>query len=182
MIEINPFPYYLPSHPKKLILGSFPCYNGKDYGNWFYSGSGKNHFWKLLSDLYGMPVVTLEEKKRLCEKHGIALSDVAYKIRRKKGDCSDANLEILQFNKDGIDHCLKSGIKIICFTSHFVRKHFLAHYPGCKIPGVLLPSPSPAANRHIGGLPEYKKMLLDGEVLSAYDYRLKKYRELLLTK
>ena len=41
MTETHPFGYYIPDQADKLIIGSFPCFNGVDYGDWFYSGSGK---------------------------------------------------------------------------------------------------------------------------------------------
>jgi G:T/U-mismatch repair DNA glycosylase len=181
MTETNPFRYFIPPDPRILILGSFPCFNGKDYGHFFYSGSGRNHFWQLLGDVYDVPAKTLAEKKELCKAQGIALSDIAYRIRRKKGDCSDSNLHILQFNTEGVQKCLNAGVSRVYFTSRFVQKHFESHFPFNKIPALLLPSPSPAANRHIGGLSEYKQLFLNGDVLSAYDYRLQKYKELLLT-
>ncbi len=46
MIEEHPFRYFIPDNANKLIVGSFPCFNGTDYGDWFYSGSGKND-WEL---------------------------------------------------------------------------------------------------------------------------------------
>jgi hypothetical protein len=42
----------------------------------------------------------------------------------------------------------------------------------------VLPSPSPAANKHIGGLEEYKRLVKGGKVASTYAYRLMKYREM----
>ncbi|MEH0154562.1 hypothetical protein V6R21_10490 [Limibacter armeniacum] len=179
-IETHPFGYFLPAFPKTLILGSFPCFNGTDYGDWFYSGSGKNHFWKLLSDIFEMPANTLEEKKSLCEKHGLALTDIAHKIERKKGNCSDSNLRIVEINKEAIERCLASEIEKILFTSRFVERHFLRHFPKVKVPSGILVSPSPAANIHIAGLAEYKQLRADEIVVSPYEYRLLKYRELLM--
>src|SRR6476661_6783649 len=121
MIETNPFRYFIPSKPQKLIIGSFPCYNGKDYGDWFYSGSGRNHFWQLLSDLCAMPASNQQEKQKLCETKGIALTDIAYRIERKKNNCSDANLSIVELNKNGIDKCLDAGVTNVFFTSKFVE-------------------------------------------------------------
>jgi hypoxanthine-DNA glycosylase len=180
MIEINPFRYFLPSKPQKLIIGSFPCFNGKDYGDWFYSGSGKNHFWKLLSETLDFPAGNKEQNQTLCEKFGIAITDVAYKVERKRGNCSDANLKIIEFNKTGIDKCLNSGINAIFFTGKLVEKEFKKHYPDIEIASVVLLSPSPAANMHIGGLEEYKYLKNQKSIASPYDYRLLKYRELLL--
>ena len=179
MIETLPFRYFIPSNPAKLIVGSFPCFNGKDYGDFFYSGSGRNHFWQLLSDLSGMPATNQKEKQALSEKKGIALTDIAYRIERKKNNCSDANLQIVEHNKKGIEKCLAAGITTIFFTSRFVERHFHLLFPENKIPCFILPSPSPAANRHIGGLDEYKTLKQKGSLKNPYDYRLMKYRELL---
>jgi G:T/U-mismatch repair DNA glycosylase len=170
----------LPSKADKLIIGSFPCFNGKDYGDWFYSGSGKNHFWKLLSDTLGMPAETKKQKIALCEKHNIALTDIALEVMRTKNNCSDSNLKIVEFNKNGIDHCLKNGIIAVFFTSRFVEKHFNRLYPGLKIETHVLLSPSPAANMHIGGLTEYKQMRAGKVIGSPYEYRLLNYKKLLL--
>ena len=126
-----------------------------------------------------MPAANHAEKKLLCEKNGIALTDIAYKIERKKNNCSDANLRIVELNKKGIDKCLASGVNSIFFTSRFVENHFHLLYPDNKIPCTLLPSPSPAANMHIGGLDEYKSLKLKGSLKNPYEYRLMKYRELL---
>jgi len=70
-----------------LIIGSFPCFNGVDYGDWFYSGSGKNEFWKLLSEIYDSPVNVVEQKKELCIKNKIAITDIALTIERINGNC-----------------------------------------------------------------------------------------------
>ena len=180
MIETNPFPYFLPSDANKLIIGSFPCYNGKDYGDWFYSGSGKNYFWKLIAAIFFMPAETLEQKMALCKKHHIALTDIGYQIERLKGNCSDANLRLVTFNKAGIDLCLKADIQKIFFTSRFVQKHFLRNYSHLTIPSYVLLSPSPAANKHIGGLNAYKEMIAQKIIKSTYDFRLLNYRELFL--
>lgn len=179
-IETNPFVYFLPKKADKLIIGSFPCFNGKNYGEWFYSGSGKNHFWQLLSDMFEMPASTQKEKIAICEKNGIALTDIGYKIKRLKGNCSDANLKIIEFNKKGIDACLKAGITKIFFTGRLVERYFRKNYPSLNIPTYLLLSPSPAANMHIGGLEEYKQLVKNKSVASPYEFRLAKYRELFL--
>ena len=181
MTERNPFICYVPPHAKKLVLGSFPCYNGTDYGNFFYGGSGRNHFWPILADISGMPASDLKQRKAICDAYGIALSDVALVIRRKKGNCSDSNLEIIEYNQKGIHKCLAAGVSQVFFTSTYVQKHFHRMLPGLKLDGVLLPSPSPAANRRIGGLSEYKKMLSEGTVRNVYEYRLNAYRELLFS-
>jgi G:T/U-mismatch repair DNA glycosylase len=179
MIEKNPFRYFLPAGASKLIVGSFPCYNGTGYGDWFYSGSGKNYFWRLLSDILKMPATNRKQKMALCEKYRIALTDIAYRVERTKNNCSDSNLRIVEFNRKGIDTCLKAGIDRIFFTSRFVEKQFEKNYPLLRIPSFVLVSPSPAANKHIGGLKEFKDLVAGKTIGSTYEYRLIKYRELL---
>ena len=179
MLETNPFRPFIPKQPRLLILGSFPCFNGVDYGPWYYSGSGRSFFWPLLADLFRMPAGTLAQKKAICEAHGIALADVALRVRRNRGNCSDSNLQIVELNQAGVGRCLDSGVKRVFFTSRFVERQFLKMFPGCALPCFLLPSPSPAANRHIGGLDDYRNLLRSKKISSVYEYRLERYRELL---
>lgn len=176
MIEVHPFNYYSPKDADKLIIGSFPCYNGNDYGDWFYCGSGSNDFWKLLSDIFHLPVETKEQMMELCDINHIAITDIAYKIERAKKGCQDSDLKIIEYNTDGITKCLTQNIKHLFFTSKFVEKHFKMVYPNTVIESTVLLSPSPSARRYIGSLPEYKDMLRQGFINSTYDYRLLKYR------
>ncbi|MFA6402892.1 MAG: hypothetical protein WCX31_14925 [Salinivirgaceae bacterium] len=178
-MEIHPFGFYKTDESDKLIIGSFPCFNGKDYGDWFYSGSGRNNFWKLLSEVYSMPFESLEQKEEICKQQKIAITDIAYKIERIKGNCRDSNLRILEYNRANIDNCLSNNIKHIYFTSKFVEIHFKTIYPENKISTSILLSPSPSSSLYIAGLPQYKEMKEKGLVNSTYDFRLIKYRELL---
>lgn len=158
------------------MLGSFPCFNGSDYGDWFYSGSGRNEFWPLLSKVYNAPATTREHKEMLCQAHGIAITDIALKIQRTKGNCSDTNLNILEINKAGIYQCLSAGVKLILFTSKFVEKLFQKHFPEVKLPTYALLSPSPAVNQYLPAREKYKKLLAEGKITSAFEYKLLQYR------
>lgn len=177
MAETHPFKYYLPPDADKLIIGSFPCFNGTDYGDWFYSGSGKSDFWRLISEVFGLPANTRQEKEQLCMQNGIAITDIAYKVTRKKGNCSDSNLEIIEANTTYMAKCLDTGIQKIFFTSKFVENFFLKNFLHTLIPSTVLISPSPAANRYIGGLEEYKKLKEAGKITTPYTFRLMKYKE-----
>lgn len=58
-----------------LILGSFPSVKSRE--NQFYYGHPQNRFWKMLARLLGEAVPeSIEEKKSLLLRHGIALWDV----------------------------------------------------------------------------------------------------------
>lgn len=180
MIEQHPFGHYLPVGAHTLVMGSFPCFNGRDYGDWFYGGSGKNLFWSLLSDVFDQPARTKDEKIALCDREGLALTDIAGTIIRTHNNCSDANLHIIAINQASIDTCLEAGIKRIIFTSRFVFRTFSRHYPLNSLSTDVLLSPSPAANRHIACLPEYRQLLGAQEVSSLFEYRLLKYRQAFL--
>lgn len=127
-----------------------------------------------------MPTNTLGEKKILCEHHGIALTDIAYRIERKANNCADANLRILEINHTGIIACLAAQPHTIYFTSRFVERHFLKHYPQPPCETHVLLSPSPAANRHLASLVEYKQLRAAQHINSPYEYRRLKYRQALL--
>jgi len=176
MIEKHPFGYFLPTNADKLIIGSFPCFNGVDYGDWFYNGSGKNEFWKLLSEIFNQPSDTKEDKEKICQANGIAITDIALKIRRIRGNCSDSNLEILEVNKETIQNCLNNGITRIYFTSKFVEKQFNKYFPNNDLQTFVLLSPSPMANIYIAGMEEYKTMKKTNEISSPYEFRLLKYK------
>jgi hypoxanthine-DNA glycosylase len=176
-IETHPFePFYFDT-ATTLILGSFPCHNGTGYGEWFYCGSGKSDFWKLLSGTFSLPVERLEQKRELCLQHKLALSDVAYRIIRTKNNCSDANLKIIEHNREGILKCLTPGITRVLFTSRFVEKEFGKILPDFAIPTEVLLSPSPAANTYIASLTDYKMKFANNQTKSVYEYRLADYRK-----
>jgi len=58
-----------------LILGTFPSVKSREEN--FYYGHPQNRFWRLIAELTGEEVpTTIEEKKALLLRHGIALWDV----------------------------------------------------------------------------------------------------------
>jgi G:T/U-mismatch repair DNA glycosylase len=104
---------------------------------------------------------------------------VALRIRRTKGNCSDSNLEIIEYNNDDIKLCLDKAITQIFFTSKFVEKHFKKQFPNINTPTTVLLSPSPAANTYIATIPEYKELIESKEISGTFEYRLRKYCEAL---
>ena len=144
--------------------------------NGFIVEVGKSLFWQLLGDVFECELNDNESRKEFFLKQGIAATDIALKIRRKKGNCSDANLDIIEYNRDVVESILNQGIERIFFTSRFVEKHFIKNFPDNKIPTTVLLSPSPAANLHIGGLQEYKTLKKNDYTMNPYKFRLLKYR------
>lgn len=61
-----------------LILGTFPSVKSRE--NHFYYGNPQNRFWKLIAKIYGeQPPASIEEKKSLILRHGLAIWDVVAK-------------------------------------------------------------------------------------------------------
>lgn len=144
--ETHPFKPFIPDNAVTIIIGSFP---GKEVTHkvitedeWFY-GSKRNQFWKILSGVYETDLPTKKEKQDLFKKHGIGIADIFLKIKRKDGNNTDSNLEVIEFNDKEIKSILKNKkIKKIFFTSQFVQKSFMKLFPDIEI-GECLPSPSP---------------------------------------
>lgn len=180
MCEKHPFGVYIPSKPRILILGSFPCLHNGSYGDWFYSGSGKSDFWDLLTETFNLPSKTKEQKEFICDKHNIAITDIASKIRRKKGNCSDSNLEIIEINHTGIIECVDAGIETILCTSKFVFNLYNKHIDKNQVPVKAIPAPSRAANLYIASTDEYKVLVARNQIASMHEFKLLKYKQALL--
>ena len=71
---VHPIPPEYDSDSKVLILGSFPSVKSREQG--FFYGHPQNRFWKVLGAITNSAVPgTIEEKKALLKRNGIALWD-----------------------------------------------------------------------------------------------------------
>ncbi len=71
----HPFGPLYNAHSRVLLLGSMPSPKSREQ-NFFY-GHPQNRFWKVLSAVLDEPLpVTIEEKRALCLRRGVALWDV----------------------------------------------------------------------------------------------------------
>ena len=71
---VHPVPPEYDSDSKVLILGSFPSVKSREQG--FFYGHPQNRFWKVISAITNSDVPgTIEEKKALLKRNGIALWD-----------------------------------------------------------------------------------------------------------
>lgn len=104
-VERHPFPPFLPTDAKLLIMGTFPP--GKH--RWvmdFYYPNPTNDFWKIMGLIFYSNPNRLYNPKdkaydqpqilRLMTDKGIALSDTGVAVRRLKGNASDKYLEITE--------------------------------------------------------------------------------------
>lgn len=75
MRQTHTIPPFCEGTPKILILGSFPSVKSRETG--FFYGHKQNRFWKVIAAVFGDETPqTVEEKKDLLRKNGIALWDV----------------------------------------------------------------------------------------------------------
>jgi G:T/U-mismatch repair DNA glycosylase len=187
-IERHPFGYFVPQQAKYLLLGSFPCNrnlrNDQDpaFGEWFYCGSGKSAFWGIMELVFDTPLPAGDRaaKEQLMEKYGIAITDIALEIERKKNDCLDASLKILEYNTEVIQDILKNNpIETIFFTSRYVEKAYIKHIKPkdstCKLE--YLVSPSPAADMGLRTSEDFKNFIAQNPDKKLLDFRVAFYKE-----
>lgn len=73
----HPFEPVYTASSKILILGSLPSVKSREQN--FYYGHPQNRFWRVMSCILDEPLPqTIEEKKGMLQKHGIAVWDVIY--------------------------------------------------------------------------------------------------------
>lgn len=152
MIERHPYGFFIPKHPRSIIIGSFPIGKFsnpkrrneiKQHEMDFFFGGEKNLLWKLLGASYGKELKTKEDVVMLLEEKGIAVGDVIQSCRRKLGRASDSDLYDIKWNHELLEIIQKNQIKRLYFTSKQVQKWFLRLFgPQPDLEIVLLISPS----------------------------------------
>lgn len=154
MIETHPLGVFAPPKAEYLVLGSFTTKEAYDETKkklyiWFYANGGRNQFWPILEEIYGVELETRKQMQKLCRSLHLALADIVYQCERSKHSNLDVSLTKLVYNTDGITKLLKHHpIKKIMFTSRYVENKYRQHfkeliklYPNIEL--ATLPSPSP---------------------------------------
>ena len=141
MREIHTIPPVYDGQSEILILGSFPSVKSRETE--FFYGHAKNRFWRVLADVYELPLpVTVEEKRALLHSCHIALWDVIASCDIENS--SDSSIKNVTANDLSVilSH---SPIKRICTNGKTAKKYYdRLIYPNIKIPAEELPSTSPA--------------------------------------
>ena len=140
-MPIHSIPPVFDVNSKVLILGSFPSVKSRKEG--FFYGHKQNRFWKVISYvLRETEPITVEEKKALLVRNGIALWDVI-------GECdiegsSDSSIRNVRENDLGV---ILDNAKIRrIFVNGKCAERYYKKYISTKI-GIdctVLPSTSPA--------------------------------------
>ncbi len=138
---IHPIPPVFDKNSRILILGSFPSVKSREAG--FFYGHPQNRFWKVVSALFEEETPrTVEEKKDLLIRNGVALWDVLHSCEIRGS--SDASIK----NASPNDLSVILGaadIKAIFTNGATAYKYYVRYaQPSTGRPAVLLPSTSPA--------------------------------------
>ena len=141
MSIVHPFEPFIGSEPKILILGSFPSVKSRETG--FYYGNPRNRFWQVIAGVFNLPEPeTIEEKKAMLDRCGIALWDTVFSC--EISGSSDSSIKNVVPN-DICPVIEKYGIKAV-FANGKTSGALYAKYvePKCGIKARVLPSTSPA--------------------------------------
>ena len=129
---------------KVLILGSFPSVKSREAA--FFYAHPQNRFWRVLSAVLNEPLpVSVEEKRAMLLRHGIALWDVIGSCRIVGS--ADASIEQVQPN-DLTKILAAANIRAVFCNGTAAGKYFAAfQQPALGREAVVLPSTSAANAR-----------------------------------
>ena len=124
-----------------LVLGSFPGVASLAAGQ--YYGHARNHFWPLLSALWGLDLRALDYTQRLDElrRRGLGLWDV-YAACRREGSL-DSAIEAAEFNDFGSLRPLAPGLRAVAHNGAESARA-MRHLAALGLAVHRLPSTSPA--------------------------------------
>lgn len=128
-------------HSKILILGSFPSVKSRQIG--FFYGHPQNRFWKVVAAVFKEDVpVTIEEKKEMLLRNGVALWDVVASCEIVGS--SDSSIRNVRPNdiKKLISETSISRIYVNGGTAMKLYRKYLEKQVGME--ATVLPSTSPA--------------------------------------
>lgn len=154
MIQHNFDPVYN-EHSKILILGSFPSVKSREAA--FFYGHPQNRFWPLLARLLKEEKPeTIEEKKAMILKHGIALYDAAEAC----DITGSSDVSMKNITPSDLSPILETGDIMAIFCNG--RKSYDIVTKKMKREAHLLPSTSPAnASYSMERLEEQWKVILE---------------------
>lgn len=137
----HPFPPLYNKDSRILILGSFPSVKSRE--QMFFYGHPQNRFWKVISSVFECDVPqTIEEKKQLLLKHGIALWDVIASCEITGS--SDSSIKNVKVNDLSII-LEEADIRQIFVNGRTAEKYFKRYTKAqIKRDAICLPSTSPA--------------------------------------
>ncbi len=144
MERVEGFAPVFDENSKVLILGSFPSVKSRQIN--FYYGHKQNRFWKMLSTYFQAPMPeTIEQKKVLLRRHGIALWDVVQSCEI----IGSKDETIQNYTPARIEEVLNNAdIRLILLNGKRAFTVFEENYKNCGVDYRLMPSTSPANPRY----------------------------------
>lgn len=136
----HPFPPIIDAHTRILFLGSFPSIASFEHS--FYYAHGRNAFWPIMEEIFGVKLGNNSDKKNFCLAHGIGLWDVIASCERSNS--SDTNLKNIVPNDFIALLETFPNIQAVAFTGKKAQDLFIKYFQELPIEKVLLPSTSPA--------------------------------------
>lgn len=189
--EKHPYGIFLPTHPRMMIIGSFPIGKFsdpkrrceiKEHEIDFFFGGEKNLLWRLLGDIFNKPVNNHQDILNLLEAEGIAMGDVIKSCRRKTGRASDSDLYDIEWNGELLEFIISNQIKKVLFTSKKVEQWFNKLFrDSAEIEKITLISPSGQSVRSLARRADYRDWRSQNSEEPNYEFILKNYRARLLT-
>ena len=148
-LEIHPFGSFIPKNVQYLVVGTFPgrqysqrSYEENEADETAFSYGGRNQFWRIMEQIYGVKLPNRTDKKQLFQDLNIGLIDVIQACRRKNQSNLDTDLIDIVWNKAVFETIFKeNSIETTFCTGKGVAKIFQDWYPHKDC--VALPSPSP---------------------------------------
>lgn len=155
---VHPLEPVWDAHSRVLVLGTMPSPKSREYG--FYYSHPQNRFWRIIADLYGLPLPkTNDEKRAILLSCGIALWDVLKSCVIEGADDGSIREPVPNdiaglLSRTGIRSVFTTGAKAATLYRRLCLKE-------TGIPAVALPSTSPANCRFYS----YEKLLEAYQVL-----------------
>ncbi|MGZ5209218.1 MAG: DNA-deoxyinosine glycosylase [Sulfuricurvum sp.] len=159
MTYSHPLPPIIDKNTRILFLGSFPSIASFEHS--FYYAHGRNAFWPIMEDIFGVKLGNNDDKNNFCLEKGIGLWDVIGHCTRSNS--SDTNLKNIVPNDFKALLETFPNIQIIAFTGKKAHDLFIKYFKELPIEKVLLPSTSPA---HASMKFEEKKAIYGSFILS----------------
>lgn len=130
--------------PKVMILGSLPSAVSLEKQE--YYGYAHNRFWKIMSDVFEMPISTYEEKKQIILSHHLLLWDVIGECEREGSLDSKIHNEKVNPIQELLE--IYPSIQFVICNGRKSYDLYQKHFSHLSLSCVYLPSTS-NANRSI---------------------------------
>lgn len=186
MREIHPYGGFIPKNATAMMIGSFPIGKFTDpkrrieikpHEFDFYFGGDKNLLWKLLGQVFDLPVATRDKIRRLVVKNKLAVGDLIISCCRKNGGASDVDLYDIHWNAELLKVIRKNKIKKVYFTSKKLKKWFTKLFPESEgMTKITLISPSAQSVRSLVKRSDFRTWFKANPKVSKFEFILLDYK------